>query len=65
MVFLTPLQLHRSVEMVKLTTKKVNELEKDLTEMEGTNDRVERENKYLNKEASLFLGLNRNTVAEY
>lgn len=43
-------QLHRTVETLKLSTKKLNELERDLTEMEGTNDRLDRENRSLQKE---------------
>lgn len=45
-------QLHRTVETLKLSTKKLNELERDLTEMEGTNDRLDRENRSLQKEVS-------------
>ena len=49
------LQLHRTVETLKLSTKKLNELERDLTEMEGTNDRLDRENRSLQKEVSYHL----------
>lgn len=51
-------QLHRTVETLKLSTKKLNELERDLTEMEGTNDRLERENRSLQKEVSQYLAAN-------
>ena len=40
------------METLKLSTKKLNDLEKDLTELEGTHDRVERENRSLQKEVS-------------